>query len=466
MVSVKVVQRLTATGLALVLILGLLVLGTLWTLGGAQSAQRSKMRVGTSLAPMLERVVPAVVSVRVAGERERPVTVGVSSGTGGMAAPAPVKERFRSGGSGVVIDARNGIIVTNHHVIVDAVRIDVGLYDGRVVEAKLLGTDVGTDVAVLKVPLQGLSAIPLGDSDTLRVGDQIVAVGNPFGLEGSASQGIVSALMRTDIGYEIFEDFIQIDAAVNPGNSGGALVDVDGRLVGINTAIAGAKSRAQGIGFAIPINMAKAIAVELVQEGTFRRGMLGIISEDLNFEMARQMSLSINRGAAVKLVVPDSPAAKAGVKEGDVIVAVANKPVRGHTDFVARVATTPIGQKLKVELVSGGTRRELMLTVADIHVQPVPESPPMTLSSFRGATLGAILPGFAAFGMVHGARVLAIDAGPIADSGLKPDDVITGIDDTAVRTPQDVFEQAMAKMGKYRLEVFRGGKRVLIWVGA
>ncbi len=376
-----------------------------------------------------------------------------------------MKEPFRTGGSGVIVDADKGLIITNHHVVVDAFRINVVLSDGRGAEAKLLGSDIATDVAVLQIPLKGLTAVPYGDSDALRIGDFIAAVGNPFGLEGSASQGIVSALMRTDIGYEIFEDFIQIDAAVNPGNSGGALVDIEGRLVGINTATGSEKIRSQGISFAIPINMARLIAEELLANGIFRRGTLGMLTEDLSFAMAQQMGLNITRGAAVKLVAPGSPAAEAGIKQGDVIVSVADKPVRGHADYKALVASTPVGKALPVVLVSGLSRKELTLTVADITIAPMPEPAPISLTSLDGLTLGAILPGFKAFGVVQGARVLSVGSGPIARCGLKPDDVITKIDMSPVRSPQDVFDTASMKVGRYRLEVDRDGKKLWIWVG-
>jgi serine protease DegQ len=427
----------------------------------------SKLQAATSLAPMLERVLPGVVSILISGERMRPVTLEPVGSSGKPAAePAAVKEPFAAGGSGVIIDAKNGIIYTNNHVVADATRIDVALSDGRVLEAKLLGTDVGTDIAVIKIEAQNLTVVPFGDSDQLRIGDFIAAVGNPFGLEGSASQGIVSALMRTDIGYEIFEDFIQVDAAVNPGNSGGALVDIDGRLVGINTATGSAKMRTQGIAFAVPINLARNIAKELIEKGTFRRGVLGFTTEDLNFEMARQMKLPITRGAAVKAIIPGSPADKAGAKKGDIIVAIGGKPIRGHADYVARVSTTPIGQSLKVELLADGAKKELTLAVADLTVAPLPETPPMQLSSLGGVTLGVMLPGFAPFGVVQGARVLAVAEGPITASGLKADDVITKIDNSIVRGPKDVFDAAGSKMGRYRLEVYRGGKTYWLWAGS
>jgi serine protease DegQ len=435
----------------------------------AQSAKTkpvmTKLEAATSLAPMLARVLPGVVSVLNTGERLKPVTIEpASSSAAAPVEPAAVKEPFQSGGSGVIIDAEKGIIITNQHVIIDAKRVDVVLADGRAVEAKVLGADVGTDVAVLQIPLKGLTAVPFGDSNRLRIGDFIAVVGNPFGLEGSASQGIVSALQRSDIGYEIFEDFIQIDAAVNPGNSGGALVDVEGRLVGINTASGAAKLRTQGIAFAIPVNMARTVANALIAKGTFKRGTIGLVTENLGFEAAQDMGLQITRGASVKHVFAGTPAAAAGVVKGDVIVAVDKKPVRANTDYIARASTTPIGQKLTLQLVSKAGKRDVAVTVADVQVTPMSEMAPMGLTSLNGLTLGALLPGFKAFGLVQGARVLGVDGETLTKTGLKADDVITKVDMATVRSPKDFYETAASKMARYRLEVYRDGKTLWIWM--
>jgi S1-C subfamily serine protease len=411
---------------------------------------------------MLERVVPSVVSILVEGATAKPIVIGA----GGVPKEEEPKEPFRAGGSGVIIDAEKGIIITNNHVIANASNIGISLSDGRTTEAKLLGTDVATDVAVLQIPLKDLTALPLGNSDKLRVGDFVVAVGNPFGLEGTATQGIVSALMRTNIGYEIFENFIQIDAAVNPGNSGGALVDIDGNLVGINTATGAAKLRTQGISFAIPINMARAIAGELESHGTFKHGSLGIIAEDLNFMMASRMGLNITRGAAVEVVVPGSPADLAGIKPGEVIISIDGKTVRSHADSAALVWTSPIGTELTLELVSRNARRKVNVKVADIVVPPTPVAAPASAPSLEGAQLADLLPGFKAFGLIQGVRVLSPGAGLAAASGLHADDVITKVDMSTVRIPDDVFDAVSSKMGRYRLEVYRDGKTFWIWVGA
>ena len=421
---------------------------------------RGESKAVPSLAPMLERVLPGVVSILVTGDRMRPTVIGTKPDV-----EMPAAEPFRSGGSGVIVDAERGIILTNHHVIIDAKHIEISLSDGRTAPAQLIGSDVATDVAVIRTELRELAAVPFGDSDRLRVGDFICAVGSPFGLDGSASQGIVSALMRTDIGYGIFEDFIQVDAAVNPGNSGGALVDLAGRLVGINTATGSARLRTQGISFAIPINLARSVAKEIESNGTFKRGALGFLTENIGYEMARSMNLPLTRGAAVTGILPGSPAAAAGVETGNVIVAIDGKPIRNHGDYVARVATTPIGHTLKVSLVGKGGRRDVPMKVADIVVPPTPVAAPTELASLKGLNLGAMLPGFKAFGIVQGARVLSVDAAA-ARIGLKADDVVTKVDTASVRSPSDVFDAASSKMGRFRLEVFRDGRPYWIWVNA
>ncbi|NJO21965.1 MAG: trypsin-like serine protease, partial [Sphingomonadales bacterium] len=224
------------------------------------------------------------------------------------------KETFRAGGSGVIVDAGNGYILTNNHVIENATRIEVGLSDGRRMLARLVGRDIGTDVAVVKVEETNLPSLAVGNSDEVRVGDVIMAVGNPFGLEGTATLGIVSALMRNEVGHEAFEDFMQIDAQINPGNSGGALVNIKGELVGINTAVAGGPDRNVGIGFAIPINMAKVVKGELIAHGRMRRGSLGLLVEDLAPEAAPASMIGPKRGAVITRIISNSPGEKAGLK--------------------------------------------------------------------------------------------------------------------------------------------------------
>ena len=407
----------------------------------------------TAVVTVAERVSPSVVNIAT----EKDVTVDGRQGRRVQTMP--------SGGSGVVI-APDGYILSNSHVVHGARSLEVTMADGRTLPARLIGDDPATDLAVIQTTVSGLPAAQLGNSDVLRPGQLVIAIGNPLGFQATVTAGVVSALgrsLRSSTG-RLIENVIQTDAALNPGNSGGALVDLEGRLVGINTATGSAKLRTQGISFAIPINMARAVAAELIEKGTFKRGALGFQTQNIGFAMAQSMNLALTRGAEVTAIVPGSPAAKAGAKVGDVIVAIDGKPIRGQSDYVARVATTPIGRPLEVSLVTSSGRRKLTLAVADFVVEPTPEHAPMGLVSLGGVTLGAMLPGFKAFGQVQGARVLGVD-GAAAKTGLEPGDVITKVDMATVRSPSDVFDAAAARMGRYRLEVFRDGKTLWVWVG-
>jgi Do/DeqQ family serine protease len=428
------------------------------------SAQMRPPDMQFSLAPMLEKVIPAVVSVRVTGERYRPVEIGsVSSERRDAPSPPRVpREPFKAGGSGVIVDAGRGLIVTNNHVVADATTIMVALADGRVFDARLIGRDIGTDVALLKIDATDLPFVPLGNSDALKVGDIVVAIGNPFGLEGTATMGIVSALMRSDIGYEIFEDFIQIDASINPGNSGGALVNLKGELVAINTAVAGG-GRSVGIGFAIPVNLARSVGEQLLKYGTVRRGGLGMLTQSLTADVSMALQLKTSRGALVTRVVPGSPAEVAGIKAGDVVVRIAGRPVRGSDDYVTRVVNTPLDTMVDVEVISDGRTKQFSLVVVEL-APPTPEVPvPPTVHGLDGAVLAPILLGSPYFGELRGAQVLRVEPKSAAEaSGLDPGDVIVGIENTTVRTPEELLQIAAALTSSYRLKIVR--QRVPAWL--
>lgn len=416
-----------------------------------------------SLAPLLEKVIPAVVSVKVIGIRQTPVVVKPASAPDGdPMVSEPKMEPFRSGGSGVVVDAEKGIILTNVHVVADAVRMEVGLSDGRNFPAKVLGTDPATDVAVIKIEADRLTSLPLGNSDALKVGDFIIAVGNPFGLESSASTGIVSAKMRSSVEHAAFESYLQIDAAINPGNSGGALVDLHGRLVGINTATG--LSRSQGISFAIPINMASSIGAELIKAGKFQRGGLGLIPGEMTKERASARGLETLRGAYISEVAPQTMAGQSGIKVGDIILAVDGTPIATLWDFIAKVVSTPIGQTLKLNIATENGRREFTLPIISYTAVPKPETAPESLASLKGLYVGPLLPGFAAFGTIRGVRVLKLEDGPLQRLGLKPDDVITEINGTRIDTPAELFSEVRDQVGQYRLHVTRGERKGIVYV--
>jgi Do/DeqQ family serine protease len=263
------------------------------------------------------------------------------------------------------VDAQKGLIITNHHVIDQADEIDVRLQDGRELRAELVGSDPETDIAVLRIPARDLTAVAFGDSDKLRVGDFVVAIGSPFGLSHTVTSGIVSALGRTDLGIEGFENFIQTDASINPGNSGGPLVDLKGRLVGINTAILAPSGGNVGIGFAIPVGMVHAATDQILKYGEVRRGLFGISVQDLTPELARALGTENGRGVVVSGVDPGSAAEAAGLKPGDLIVAVNGRPATDAASLRAYVGLMRVGSPLELEVLRQGKRVLLKSAIAD-----------------------------------------------------------------------------------------------------
>ncbi len=300
-----------------------------------------------SLAPILQKANPSVVNIATTEIVESPYSRDSLFGLFGQ------RKRFRQAnslGSGVIIDAAKGIVLTNHHVIANAHEITVSLEDGREFEATVMGKDQQTDVAVLKVEAPNLASIPLGDSDALKVGDFVVAIGNPYGLGHSVTSGIVSAKGRSGLGIEQYEDFIQTDAAINPGNSGGALINLKGELIGINTAILGPQGNI-GIGFAIPINLAKTITQHLIEYGEVRRGLLGISVQQIDKGLAHALGLSSAQGVIVTEVGDGSAAQKAGIKTMDVIIGMNGKRLRSSADLLNQEGLLPAGSQVPVELV-------------------------------------------------------------------------------------------------------------------
>jgi Do/DeqQ family serine protease len=283
--------------------------------------------------------------------------------------PDVKEKKEQSRGSGVIINARAGYVLTNNHVVEKATEITVTLRDGRKYTAKLIGADPETDIALLKIPAQNLTAIPLANSDRLEVGDFVVAIGNPFGLGQTVTSGIVSALGRTGLGIEGYEDFIQPDASINPGNSGGALVDLRGKLVGINTAILAPNGNSVGIGFAIPSNMANQVVRHLVKYGEVRRGSLGIHIQELNPQLARAFGVNGKKGGVIAKVQPGSPASKAGLRSSDVIIAINNKPVKSASDIRNRVGLLSIGERVKIKVIRKRRTYNFTAVIADNRIK-------------------------------------------------------------------------------------------------
>jgi serine protease Do len=319
-----------------------------------------------TLAPLLREVVPGVVNIAVKGQvkEDNPLYKDFFFRQF-LKVPKQIEKDFEAAGSGVIIDADHGYVLTNNHVIENASDIKVTTKDGRTLDATLVGRDAPTDVAVVKIQsATSLRALPLGDSDKLEVGDFVVAIGNPFALGQTVTSGIVSALGRSGLGFEGYEDFIQTDAPINPGNSGGALVSLCGELVGINTAILAPSGGNVGIGFAIPINMAREVMNEILQHGEVRRGLIGVNLQDLTPELASQLHVSASQGAVVTEVLTNSPAERAGIRKGDVIVAIDGTPVQNATQLRNKIGLMPIGHRVELGIERSGVTLEVTMEIA------------------------------------------------------------------------------------------------------
>ena len=322
-----------------------------------------------SLAPMLEKTSPAVVNIAIETRVRAARNPLMDDPFFRRFFNMPEQQRERrsaSAGSGVIVDADNGYILTNAHVVKNADSIEVTLTDGRELSAELVGTDEEVDLAVLKLEeADGLTQIAIADSTGLRVGDFVVAIGNPFGLGQTVTSGIVSALGRTGVGIEGYESFIQTDASINPGNSGGALVNVRGELVGINTAILAPAGGNVGIGFAIPTEMAENVMHQLIEHGEVRRGMLGVTIQDLTPELADAFGVERQRGVVITQVVEDSAAEKAGLKSGDVVTAVDGRPVNRAADLRNKVGMAPVGEKVTLSILRDGKKKDVTATISE-----------------------------------------------------------------------------------------------------
>ena len=337
------------------------------------ASQSDKDTLTPSLAPMLQKVLPGIVSIGVSGDVpvKNPLANNpVFQQFFGQQGQQPQMRQFQALGSGVIVNAKNGYILTNDHVVKNAKTIMVGLSDGRRVPAKLVGADQLTDLAVVKIKAKDLTAIPLANSSKLRVGDYVVAVGNPFGLSQTVTFGIVSALGRTQLGIgnasqtsRNYEDFIQTDASINPGNSGGALLDVKGELVGINSAILGRTGNI-GIGFAIPSNMAKDVMKQLIAYGKVRRGELGVAVMTVTPNLAKRQNIAVNHGALVAQVQSGSPAQKAGIKKGDVVTAVNGRSISTSAELRNTIGLTQPGTKVQVTLNRNGNSKTFNVVLA------------------------------------------------------------------------------------------------------
>jgi len=336
-------------------------------LAGAASAAGAAVAAGLSFSQAARRAAPAVVSITATKLARNPHADDPRFRFFfGDRAPAPQQQLGL--GSGVIVSPE-GYLLTNHHVVADAVDIEVQLADGRSTRAQLVGSDVETDIAVLKIDLPALPVLVLADARSLQVGDAVLAIGNPFNIGQTVTAGIVSALERTQRGSTPFQSFIQTDAAINPGNSGGALVDAQGSLVGINTAIFSRSGGNMGIGFAVPIDTARGVMEQLVRGGKVKRGFIGVDPRDLNAELAESLALPIKAGALITGVLNDGPAAKGGVRPGDVVVRVGDKPVAKSAELLAAVAALPPDSEAQLGLQRGAEALSVRVKVGERPAQ-------------------------------------------------------------------------------------------------
>ncbi|MCK5726775.1 MAG: trypsin-like peptidase domain-containing protein [Thiotrichaceae bacterium] len=315
-----------------------------------------------TLADMLEKATPAVVNIHADGHQVvfDPATPALRQLYGRRLH----KEATRGTGSGIIIDHRQGYILTNAHVINGASKITVSLNDNRVFTAKLIGADRQADIAVIQIPAEKLTALKISNSDKLRVGDFVVAIGNPYGIGQSVSSGIISALGRNNLNIEEYENFIQTDAPINPGNSGGALINLKGELIGINTAILGNKSGGNvGIGFAIPSNMATNLMDQLINYGEVQRGHIGIQVGNLTPRLVKILNSPTTQGAVIKIVVLNSPAARAGLQEGDIIIKINDAAIKNEGDVRSRIGSLRVSTRVNLRIIRNGKSLDITSVV-------------------------------------------------------------------------------------------------------
>ena len=420
-----------------------------------------------SLAPLLDGVRPGVVNISVRGvaAQQMPPPLNDPRFRRFFDVPEPSERQFRSAGSGVIVDAERGLILTNHHVIDRADEITVTLMSGEQRKAEVVGSDREADVAVIRIEADDLVAVPAGDSDVLRVGDFVLAIGNPFGLGQTVTSGIVSALGRSGLQLEAYEDFIQTDASINPGNSGGALINLRGQLIGINTAIfSGGGAGNIGIGFAIPINMARSLMNQILEFGEVRRGQLGVLIQDLTPELAKAFGLTATEGALVSQVVEGSAAARAGIKQGDVVIAMNGDPVRSSAELRNRGGLEPIGTEVKLDILRDGKKRtvsaelgarEQTAQAGGDDDEPPSPSRKAVHPKLQGVTLqegGADSPG-----------VLVVEVDPSSNTPLRPGDIIREVNRQPVSN-LSTLRKAAGKDGPLLLLVEREGRTFFVYL--
>lgn len=417
-----------------------------------------------TLAPMLDRSKPAVVNIATRSHvrvQDNPLLNDPFFRHFFNLPDQPRVRPRQSLGSGVIIDAREGLVITNNHVIRGADEIMVSLNDGRNFQAEIVGTDPATDVALIKIPSENLSALPLADSESLRVGDFVVAIGNPFGLGQTVTSGIVSALGRSGLGIEGYENFIQTDASINPGNSGGALVNLRGELVGINTAIfsPGQNPGNIGIGFAIPSNLVKQISDQLLEFGEVRRAYLGVQMQDITPELANAFGIEQQEGAVVTHVVPDSAADEAGLRVGDIITAVDGARLANADSLRNTIGLMVVGQEVELSIIRDGDEKTLS---AEVKQTRQAETNGTVHPKLSGATFGDIEEGSPYYGRVEGVMVYSVKRGsPAWNAGLRAEDLITSVNRQPVKS-LEAFKPMVQNADQLLLNIVRGRQAMFL----
>ncbi|MDH3988486.1 MAG: Do family serine endopeptidase [Gammaproteobacteria bacterium] len=413
-----------------------------------------------SLAPLVKRVAPAVVNIRVSQTVESRSLYGDEMFRRFFGIPddqtGPSRE-IASAGSGVIVDAENGYILTNHHVVESADEIQISLINDNSLDAEIVGSDALTDIALLKVDPEGLTDLPIGNSDDVEVGDFVIAIGNPFGLGHTVTSGIVSALGRSGISRNGIEDFIQTDASINPGNSGGALVNMRGELVGINSAIISRSGGNVGIGFAVPSEIAQSIMRQILDFGEVRRGLLGVTIQTIDEESAEALGTEVDRGALITGIEPGSAAEGAGLQVDDIIIGVDDRRINNNRELANAIGLKGSGDKVRIDYVRGGRER---VATAELGQR--------TAQQAGGAEIHEGLTG-AQFAInsattTGGIEVSSVDEGsPAAQRGLRAGDVITAVNRQPVQNIQQLQEIASANRILFLL-VRRGDRQLMLQI--
>ena len=409
-----------------------------------------------SLAPLVKRVAPAVVNIRVSqtvetrsqyGDEMFRRFFGLPNDPGGS-------REVASAGSGVIIDAENGYILTNHHVVNGADTIQISLINDQSLDAEIVGSDPATDIAVIKVDPDGLVDIPIGDSDSLEVGDFVIAIGNPFGLGNTVTSGIVSALGRTGISRNGYEDFIQTDASINPGNSGGALVNMRGELVGINSAIISQSGGNVGIGFAVPSKIARSIMRQIIDFGEVRRGLLGVSINTIDSESAKALGAEVESGALVASIEPGSAAEEAGLRVDDIIIKVNDAKIDSSRELANAIGLKASGEEVDIEFVRDGESRSV---TAILGRQKVTRSGGADLHpGLEGAQFAS-----AATASITGVEVTGVEPeSPAAQRGLRAGDIITAVNRQPIQNLQQL--QEIAEQASILFLLVQRGDRTLM----